>query len=51
MGDNEVAEYLEHLVLKNNVAPRTQATALNNNNSPMLNERFSSPCNNKKIYF
>ncbi len=29
MGDNEVEEYLEHLVLKNNVAPRTQATALN----------------------
>jgi len=29
MGDNEVERYLEHLVLKQNVAPRTQATALN----------------------
>lgn len=29
MGDNEVEQYLEHLVLKNNVSPRTQATALN----------------------
>ncbi|MCF2947473.1 integron integrase [Paraglaciecola aquimarina] len=29
MGDNEVEVYLEHLVLKNNVAPSTQATALN----------------------
>lgn len=29
MGDNEVESYLEHLVLKENVAPRTQATALN----------------------
>jgi integrase len=29
MGDNEVEAYLEHLVLKNNAAPRTQATALN----------------------
>ncbi len=26
MGDNEVERYLEHLVLKQNVAPRTQAT-------------------------
>jgi integron integrase len=29
MGDNEVEAYLEYLVLTNNVAPRTQATALN----------------------
>lgn len=29
MGDNEVVEYLDHLVLKCNVSPRTQATALN----------------------
>ncbi|OUS67632.1 site-specific recombinase IntI4 [Pseudoalteromonas sp. A601] len=29
MGDNEVEHYLEYLVLKQNVAPRTQATALN----------------------
>ncbi|CAH9050044.1 hypothetical protein PSECIP111854_00455 [Pseudoalteromonas sp. CIP111854] len=29
MGDNEVERYLEYLVLKQNVAPRTQATALN----------------------
>ena len=29
MGDNEVERYLEHLVLTNNVSPRTQATALN----------------------
>lgn len=29
MGDSEVEEYLEHMVLKNNVSPRTQATALN----------------------
>ncbi|GAA61636.1 hypothetical protein P20652_3525 [Pseudoalteromonas sp. BSi20652] len=29
MGDNEVERYLEHLVLNQNVAPRTQATALN----------------------
>ena len=29
MGDNEVEYYLEHLALKQNVAPRTQATALN----------------------
>ena len=29
MGDNEVERYLEHLVLRQNVAPRTQATALN----------------------
>jgi integron integrase len=29
MGDNEVERYLEHLVLKQNVTPRTQATALN----------------------
>ena len=29
MGDNEVEAYLEHLVLRNNVSPRTQATALN----------------------
>ncbi|MER2491726.1 phage integrase N-terminal SAM-like domain-containing protein [Catenovulum sediminis] len=29
MGDSEVESYLEHLVLKENVAPRTQATALN----------------------
>ncbi|WP_354667921.1 phage integrase N-terminal SAM-like domain-containing protein [Paraglaciecola arctica] len=29
MGNNEVEIYLEHLVLKNNVAPSSQATALN----------------------
>jgi len=29
MGDNEVVEYLDHLVLNGNVSPRTQATALN----------------------
>lgn len=29
MGDNEVVEYLDNLVLKGNVSPRTQATALN----------------------
>ncbi len=29
MGDNEVTQYLEHLVLDQNVAPKTQATALN----------------------
>lgn len=29
MGDNEVVVYLDHLVLKLNLAPRTQATALN----------------------
>ena len=29
IGDNEVKRYLEHLVLKQNVAPRTQSTALN----------------------
>jgi integron integrase len=29
MGDNEVEAYLDHLVLNGNVAPRTQATALN----------------------
>ena len=29
MGDAEVEAYLDHLVLKGNVAPRTQATALN----------------------
>ncbi|GGP58595.1 integron integrase [Shewanella algicola] len=29
MGDNEVERYLEYLVLKQDVAPRTQATALN----------------------
>ncbi len=29
MGDNEVERYLEHLALKANVSPRTQATALN----------------------
>ncbi|WP_111980308.1 integron integrase [Algibacillus agarilyticus] len=29
MGDNEVEQYLEYLALKSNVAPRTQATALN----------------------
>lgn len=29
MGDSEVEAYLEYLVLTNNVAPRTQATALN----------------------
>lgn len=29
MGDNEVEKYLEYLVLTKNVAPRTQATALN----------------------
>lgn len=29
MGDNEVASYLDHLVLDGNVSPKTQATALN----------------------
>lgn len=29
MGDNEVVEYLNYLVLEKNVSPRTQATALN----------------------
>ncbi|WP_010605270.1 integron integrase [Pseudoalteromonas maricaloris] len=29
MGDNEVVEYLDYLVLKRNVSPKTQATALN----------------------
>lgn len=29
MADTEVEEYLEHLALKSNVAPKTQATALN----------------------
>ncbi|WP_100913477.1 integron integrase [Pseudoalteromonas spongiae] len=29
MGDNEVIEYLDYIVLKGNVSPRTQATALN----------------------
>jgi site-specific recombinase XerD len=29
MGDNEVEQYLDHLVLKDNVSPKTQATALN----------------------
>ena len=29
MGDNEVERYLEYLLLKQNVAPRTQATAVN----------------------
>ncbi|AUJ71878.1 integron integrase [Pseudoalteromonas sp. NC201] len=29
MGDNEVVEYLNYLVLKRNVSPKTQATALN----------------------
>lgn len=29
MGDNEVSQYLEHLVLQQNVSPRTQAVALN----------------------
>jgi len=29
MGDNEVERYIEHLALKANVSPRTQATALN----------------------
>ena len=29
MGDNEVVEYLDSLVLNGNVSPRTQATALN----------------------
>ena len=29
MGDNEVVEYLESLVINGNVSPRTQATALN----------------------
>ncbi len=29
MGDNEVEKYLDYLVLKKNVSPKTQATALN----------------------
>ncbi|MBE0363185.1 hypothetical protein PULV_a3791 [Pseudoalteromonas ulvae UL12] len=29
MGDNEVEQYLDHLVLNDNVSPKTQATALN----------------------
>lgn len=29
MGDNEVAEFLDHLVLEGNVAPKTQSVALN----------------------
>ncbi|WP_210796569.1 phage integrase N-terminal SAM-like domain-containing protein [Pseudoalteromonas ostreae] len=29
MGDNEVEHYLEHLVLKQNVASRTQTSVLN----------------------
>ena len=29
MGNNEVIRYLDFLVLKKNVAPKTQATALN----------------------
>lgn len=29
MGDNEVIEYLDSLILKHNVSPKTQATALN----------------------
>jgi integron integrase len=29
MGDNEVVKYLDYLVLKKNVSPKTQATALN----------------------
>ncbi|MCF2861309.1 integron integrase [Pseudoalteromonas sp. Cnat2-41] len=29
MGNNEVVEYLDYLVLKRNVSPKTQATALN----------------------
>lgn len=29
MGDNEVVQYLDYLVLKCNVSPKTQATALN----------------------
>ncbi len=29
MGDNEVVEYLDYFVLKRNVSPKTQATALN----------------------
>ena len=29
MGNNEVIEYLDHLVLQKNVSPKTQATALN----------------------
>ncbi len=29
MGNNEVTTYLDHIVLKGNVSPRTQATALN----------------------
>ncbi|WP_448567287.1 integron integrase [Thalassotalea ganghwensis] len=29
MGNNEVTSYLDHIVLKGNVSPRTQATALN----------------------
>ncbi|MCF6441751.1 phage integrase N-terminal SAM-like domain-containing protein [Pseudoalteromonas luteoviolacea] len=29
MGNTEVVEYLDYLVLKRNVSPKTQATALN----------------------
>ncbi|WP_226899174.1 phage integrase N-terminal SAM-like domain-containing protein [Pseudoalteromonas maricaloris] len=29
MGDNEVVEYLNYLVLKRNVSPKKQAPALN----------------------
>ena len=29
MGDNEFEKYLDYLVLKENVSPKTQATALN----------------------
>ncbi|WMO15486.1 site-specific integrase [Pseudoalteromonas piscicida] len=29
MDDNKVVEYLDYLVLKRNVSPKTQATALN----------------------
>ena len=29
MSDSEVVQYLDHLVLKDNVSPKTQATALN----------------------
>ena len=29
MGDNEVVEFLDHLILKRNMSPRTQMAALN----------------------